>query len=172
MTITILALLCKSSVILAVCSRHHADILYSAQNELQMHYYTAQIVSLHGHLAHHSQSPLTDDPDRLDRICKGRACVIAASNAILSTADRVVRMQMTSLTWLSAYTVFISAVTLLTAFSFLNDTDFHTRDAIQRTFQTAVHVLRYKSYHASQGKSTYLNFLTVSQQRQNPRCAD
>lgn len=127
-----------------------------------MHYYLAQIVILRGHLAHHSQSPDTDDPSRLEHICKGRACVIAASNAILFTAERADRMQMTSLTWLSAYTVFISAITLMTAIAILEDTDIQMREAMERTIQIAFHVLRYNTYNASQGKSTYLDFLGVS----------
>lgn len=146
---------------------HVADTNVSAQNELRMHYYLAQIVLLQEYLVYHSQSPVTNDPHHLERICKGRACVIAASNTILFTADRVERMQITNVTWLSAYTIFISTIVLLTAISFVEDTNLHKREAIERTIQIAIHVLRYKSYAASEGKNTYLEFLTVSQSQCN-----
>lgn len=105
-------------------------------------------------------------PSQIDDINKGRACVTAATNAIMYTSMYREQTQVTALSWHSAYVVFISLLTLLVATSF---TDALGRHTIQHTIHVAVQTLSTSTYGSSRSKSSYLEFAQVSslQCRQN-----
>lgn len=104
-------------------------------------------------------------PSQIDDINKGRACVIAATNGIMYTSMYLEQTQATTLSWHSAYVVFISLLTLLVATSF---TDALGRHTLQHTIRIAVQTLSTSTYGSSRSKSSYLEFAQVcySQQRQ------
>lgn len=87
----------------------------------------------------------------IDDVNKGRACVVAM---------RLARIPTTTLTWSSAYTIFISTVTLLVAAAFAHARERH---AIHSTVHVAIQILHDTTYGNSQCKKSYLNFIHVNQ---------
>lgn len=69
---------------------------------------------------------------------------------------------MTSLTWLSAYTVLISTITLLVATASLDNASVHVRSAMESTVQAAARILNHTTYYASsQGRRPYMDLIEV-----------
>lgn len=97
-------------------------------------------------------------PSQIDDINKGRACVTAATNAIMYTSMYLEQTQATILSWHSAYVVFISLLALLVATSF---TDALGRHTLQHTIRLAVQTLSSSTYGSSRSKSLYLEFAQV-----------
>lgn len=95
----------------------------------------------------------------IDDINKGRACVTAATNAISHISGRLMQIPTSKLTWSSAYTVFISTLTLLVAAAFAHPNERH---AIHGTIQIAIHILQSTTYGSSYCKKSYLDFIQVS----------
>lgn len=104
-------------------------------------------------------------PSQIDDINKGRACVAAATNAIMYTSMYLEQTQAKTLSWHSAYVVFVSLLALLVATSF---TDALGRHTLQHTIRLAVQTLSNSTYGSSRSKSLYLDFAQVcySQTRQ------
>lgn len=86
---------------------------------------------------------------------------MAASIVISSTSDRMETLQTTILTWLSAYTVFISTLTLLVATISLDTSEFYAQHTIEHTIRVAVQILKHTTYGAGQNRLPYMNFLLV-----------
>lgn len=97
-------------------------------------------------------------PSQIDDINKGRACVTAATNAIMYTSMYLEHSQVTTLSWHSAYVVFISLLTLLVARSF---TDALGRHTLQHTIRLAIQTLSNSTYGSSRSKTLYLDFAQV-----------
>lgn len=98
----------------------------------------------------------------IDDIDKGRACVAAATNAISHISERFMQTPESRLTWSSAYTIFISALTLLVAAAFAHSDERHT---IHGTVQIAIQILQNTTYGSSHCKKSYLGFIRVSHTR-------
>lgn len=137
-------------------------MLGSARNELSMYFRTSQIMLHHRFLLYHSDTLITNDRHHVKNVNKGRACVMSASIAISSISDRMEMLQTTILTWLSAYTVFISAITLLVATISLDSSDIYAQHTIEHTIRVAVQILKYATYGEGQNKLSYMNFLLVN----------
>lgn len=97
-------------------------------------------------------------PSQIDDINKGRACIAAATNAIMYTSMHMEQTQVTTLSWHSAYVVFISLLALLVSTSF---TDALGRHTLQHTIRIAVQTLSTATYGSSRSKSSYLEFAQV-----------
>lgn len=127
--------------------------------ELRLYYYLVEIMLYHNFLECLAESTATGTTYGMDDINKGRACVAAATNAILYTSMRLARTPTTTLTWSSAYTIFISARTLLVAAAF---THARKRHAIHSTVHVAIQILQDTTYSSSRCKTSYLNFIQVN----------
>lgn len=98
----------------------------------------------------------------IDDVDKGRACVAAATNAISHVSTRLMQISANRLTWSAAYTVFISALTLLVAAAFSHSDERHT---IHETVQVAIQILQNTTYGSNHYKKSYLDFIRVSHTR-------
>lgn len=154
--------LCKFAYSTSIVHASELITSNSARNELSMYFRTSQIMLHHKFLLYHSQTLSTNDPQHVRNINQGRTCVMAASTAISSISDRMETLQTTILTWLSAYTVFLSAVTLLVATIALDTSDIYSQHTIEHTIRVAVQILKHATYGAGQNRFPYLNFLLVS----------
>lgn len=136
-------------------------IQHRVRNELLMYFRVSHIMLHHKSLLHHSQSVGTSDTQHANDIQKGRACVMAASNAITSVSKRMESLQTTTLTWLSAYTIFLSTITLLIATISLENKDIYMQCTVEHTVRVAFQILKHATYGAGQNRSLYINFLLV-----------
>lgn len=133
---------------------------FRAGNELQIHLYMAQIDLYHGFLDHYSESVPMYNNEKFEETNRGRACVRAATNAILHTSTHLAQVQATNLTWTSAYAILVSAIVLLVAITHTNTA--HMRREMYGTLYIAVQILQNTRYGSSRSKKLYLDFLQVS----------
>lgn len=129
-----------------------------AGSELRLHHCLAEIMLYHNFLQCLTETTPLGEQYEIDDINKGRACVAAATNAISHISTRLSQISGTSLTWSSAYTVFISSLTLLVAAAFTHTNERHV---IHNTVYIAIQILQETSYGDSHCKKSYLDFIRV-----------
>lgn len=120
-----------------------------------MYLYQAQIVLYHKSLHCFSQSAniLGFNHHGIDEMNRREACIVAATNAISYTSTRLAQRSASTLTWSSAYTVFISGIILLIAVS-STDTDIY-----HNTIANSIQILQNTTYGNSHNKQTYLEII-------------
>lgn len=124
-----------------------------------MHLYLAQIILYHRALWRRSEPVPWHHVPRADKVDEESACIKAAIDAIGYTSSNLEQDDKKTIPWHSAYIVYISAVTLLTAAPFLDRSD---RVTIEGAVRTAMLVLSNATYGSWHAKSCYLQFTQVS----------
>lgn len=124
-----------------------------------MHFYLAKITLHHHALGMRSQPVPWHHVPPDDEFDEESACIKAAVDAIEYTSSHLEQEEARTIPWHSAYVMFISTVTLLTAASFLDHSD---RLSFQGTINTATLVLSNTTYGSWHAKSCYIQFTQVS----------
>lgn len=122
----------------------------------------AQIDLHHDFLDQCSEDPAIYNHVNSEEMGRGRACVTAATNAILHTSTHLTQSQGTNLTWSTAYAVLISAVVLLVAITYTNVHSMR-RSEMYGTLYIAVQILQNTRYGDNNCKKSYLDFLQVGE---------
>lgn len=135
------------------------DLINRAGSELRLHHCLAEIMLYHNFLECLAESTAMGEHYEIDDINRGRACVAAATNAISHISKRLARIPATNLTWSSAYTIYVSSLTLLIAAAFAHAAERHT---IHGTVCVAIQILQDTTYGSSHCKRSYLGFIQVS----------
>lgn len=130
-----------------------------ARRQLQMHLHLAQITLYHCAIGDRSRPVPWHHVPRVNEFKEEAACVQAAVDAVKYTSSQLEQGQTDTISWHSAYIVFISAVTLLAAAVHMNASD---HAATHRVISTATMILSNASYGSWHAKSCYIQFIQVS----------